>query len=158
MTKKLMDKILYISFALIVLFAWADSENIIGVKQINTPEIWDAWFGQMLPANFIVWIGVLAAIGLIWYLYSKDKSEALALFLTPATLIIFGVQDLIYYIISPDIFSESIGCWADALSPVRYISDALGESCPTATSFFISAVMGALIAYRLYNYLKEAKW
>jgi hypothetical protein len=166
---KIMDKILWISLGLLVLFAWFDSQNLIGIKQIDTAwqaaggwdaslNVWTIFWGQISPAVFNLWIGVLAAIGLIWYVISKDKSESLALFLTPATLIWFGVQDLIYFVFSPDVFTESIGCWADALQPVRIISDLLGETCPTTTSFMLSAILGGFLAYWIYKKLKEAKW
>lgn len=160
---KLMDKILYISFGLLLLFAWFDSENIIGIKEIdnliqNSDAVWAVYFRQIMPAIFILWIGILAAIGLIWYLYSKDKSESLALFLTPALLIYFGLQDILYYIISPDVMTECMGCWADVILPVKIISDLLGEACPTATALIISSGIGALIAYYAYKYLKKAKW
>ncbi len=167
---KLMDKILYISFGILILFAWFDSENLIGIKDIDREwgiaagswdpgnNVWMIFWETISPAAFGMWMGVLAAIGLIWYLYSKDKSEALALFLTPASLIFFGVQDLIYFIFSPDVMSESIGCWADVLTPVRIISDFLGETCPTQTSFLISAGIGVVIAYYTYKYLQRAKW
>lgn len=159
---KILDNILFITLGILVLFAWFDSQNIIAIKQIDAMwqdmALWDIFFGIMSPALFTMWIGVLAAIGLIWFIIYKDKSEALALFVTPAILIVFGFQDLIYYIISPDIMVDSIGCWADVLAPVRIISDMLGEACPTQTSFILSAALGVFIAFKAYNWLKKQKW
>lgn len=165
----LMNKILLVSFAVLVLFAWFDSENLIGMKMIDRDwqeaggwdpdkNVWSIFWNQISPAVFNMWIGVLAALGVIWYLFSKDKSEALAIFATPAILIIFGVQDLIYFVFSPDVFQASIGCWADALTPVKIISDMLGETCPTSTAFLISATIGVILAYNVYKKLKRAKW
>ena len=160
---KLIDKVLYVSFFILILFAWFDSENIIGIKEIdqawqNSESLWAIYFGQIMPAIFWLWIGVLVAIGLIWYLYSKDKSEAIALFLTPALLIYFGVQDVLYYIISPDVMTECMGCWADVILPVRIVSDFLGEACPTANALILSALIGISLAYYAYKYLKKARW
>ena len=138
MVNKKLDKILYVTLGLLVLFAWFDSEDIIAIKEIDSMwqncALWNIFAGTISPALFSMWIGVLAAIAIIWYIMKKDKSEALALFFTPAILIWFGVQDMVYYVISPDVFVESMGCWADALPPVRYISDFLGETCPSATA------------------------
>lgn len=154
-----MDKVLWVSLGLLVLFAWFDSKNLVAIKKIDSLwqncQLWKI-FGEMIsPAVFTMWVGVLAAIGVIWYLYTNDKSEAWALFLTPAILIIFGVQDLIYYVISPDNFGQSIGCWANALVPVRIVSDFMGETCPTTRAFLFSAVLGIGVAYYVYNYLKR---
>jgi len=166
---KLMNHILIVSFLLIILFAWFDSENIIGIKEIDKQwqeaggwdpdkNVWTIFWDQISPAVFNLWIGVLAAIGIIWFLISKDKSEAWGLFLTGATLIWFGTQDLIYYIISPDVLTESVGCWANILLPVRVVSDVLGETCPTATSFVLSGLLGIVVAYYIYKYFQKAKW
>lgn len=158
-----MNKVLLVSLLVMVLFAWWDSENIIGVKQIDSTfmggePLWNIFWNQMSPANFWMWLGVFAAIGTIWYLFSKDKSEALGIFATPAILVWFGTQDLIYYIFSPDMLSNSVGCWADIITPISLISDLLAESCPTATSFIISGVLGVIIANWVYHKLQEAKW
>lgn len=160
---KLMDKILYVSFLILLLFAWFDSEEIIGIKRMDNlladPQpVWGIYFEQIMPAIFWMWLGVLACIGIIWYLYSKDKSESLALFLTPSILIYFGVQDIIYYIISPDIMVYSMGCWADVILPVKIISDFLGETCPTANALILSSIIGIGVAYYTYKKLKKARW
>lgn len=166
--QKLMDKVLLIALGLNILFAWFDAQNIVAIKSIDaswqamggwspTNNVWNIFWDIISPALFNMWIGVLFAIGLIWYFVSKDKSEALAIFLAPALLIWFGAQDVIYYIISPDVLSECVGCWADVMLPVRIISDLLGETCPTATSFLLSAGLGVIVSYNVYNYLRN-KW
>lgn len=161
---KLMDKVLFVALGILILFAWFDSQHLIGIKMIDRDwqdpanNVWSVFAEQISPAAFNMWIGVLLALGLIWYLFSKDKSEALAIFLTPAILIIFGVQDVIYYIFSPDVMSQTMGCWADALSPVKIISDLLGETCPTMISFMLSVVIGIFLAIFTYKQLKKARW
>ena len=158
-----MDKIMYVSLGLLILFAWFDSQNVIGIKQIdagwkNSDALWSIFANIISPAAYWMWIWVLASMAITWYLYSKDKSEALAIFLIPTLLINFGTQDIIYYIISPDTLSGSVGCWADVLTPIRLISDVLKETCPTATSFIISAFVGVIISYYIYNWLKKQRW
>lgn len=158
-SKKLMDYMLIIAGMLVVLFAWWDSKQVIGLKQIDdtSPAVWDIFWKIISPANFILFMGILAALGIIWYLYSKDKSESLALFLVPATLIIFSVQDVVYYIWSSDTLAD-VGCWADVSLPIRTISNLMGEACPTGNSMIVTAILGLAIAYYAYKYLKEAKW
>lgn len=163
-----MNKILLVSLLLLVLFAYSDSQNLIGIKQIDsewqaaggwseTSNVWLIFWATISPAWFTMWMGVLAAIAIIWYLLKKDKSEAVALFVTPAILILTGVQDLIYFVFSPDKIQASMGCWADLVPGVRIMSDLLGETCPSSTAFFLSAIAGAIIAYKAYKYFQRKK-
>ncbi len=158
-----MDKVFGLSLLLLFIFAWFDVNNLIAIKMIdsqwqNSNALWTIFSDIISPAAYWMWIGVLAVIGMVWYVYSKDKSESWAIFLSPAILIMFGVQDLIYYALSPDTLVGTVGCWADVMFPIRVISDFLGETCPTANSFILSAIIGVGLSYWTYNKLKKAKW
>lgn len=164
----MMNKILIVSLLLIVLFAYSDSENLVGIKQIDsqwqaaggwseTANVWLIFWETINPAWFNMWIGVLLAIAAIWYLLSKDKSEAVAIFITPAILILTGVQDLIYFVFSPDVMQESMGCWADMVPGVRIVSNLLKETCPSSTAFVLSAIIGVFLAYKAYQYLQKMR-
>lgn len=159
-----MNRVLLIIIALIAIFAFVDSQNLIGIKQIDAgwqeaggwnPDnnVWTIFWGQIQPWITFLWYAVLGGISLIWYQFTKDKSESLALFLAPAALIFFGSQDLLYFVFSPDVFSGSM-CWADVLMPIRIISNLLGETCPTSTSFVFSGLLGVAVASFTYYRLK----
>jgi hypothetical protein len=165
------NRVLILILLLVAFFGYMDAVNLQGVFALDTayqaengwsPEnnVWSIYWEQLQPMFYRLWLGVLAVIALIWYTVTKDKSESLALFLAPAILITFGTQDLIYFLFSPQQMS-AISCWADALIPVSIISNWLGEECPTRFSFFISAGIGALIAwfalYRLKYYEPRRK-
>lgn len=157
-----MNRVLLVTLGLLLLFAWMDTRQIIAMKTLDGAVsdglVWEVFWGVQLPAVNALWFGVLAAIGLIWYLLYKDKSEALAIFATPALLIWFGVQDLIYFVFSPiDGLMTHMGCWADRMMPVRIISDILGETCPSALAMVISAIIGIALAYLVYRYLQKKK-
>lgn len=159
----LMNKVFMVSLGLIVLFAWMDAQQIRFVKTIDElwqrgDILWTRYWDIQLPAVVTMWYGVLLAIGIIWYLYSKDKSEALAMFLAPAILIFMGTQDLLYYVFSTDILSVSVDCWADRMLPIRIISDLFRETCPTAFSFILSGFLGIPLSYKVYKYLQVSKW
>jgi len=165
----LMDRVLVVTLALLVLFAWADSESLKGIHKIDSQwsedaggfdeerNVWIIFWDYISPAWFILWIGVLAAVGFVWYLFTKDKSEALAIFITPTILVLFGVQDLIYYALSPDVLSDAIGCWASVIPGLNLISTLLGEECPTPTSFYIANAVGIFLAYKAYTYFKSVR-
>lgn len=154
---KTMDNVFLIVIGLIIFFAYMDSNQIIPFLSINTPEIWVLYNQYTGPAIWSLWYVVILAIGVIWYLVYKDKSEAVALTIAGWTLMFFGTQDIFYFIFSGQAMTSSM-CWADGMIPIRTISDILGECCPTALSFIISAVIGLFLSYKLYHYFKEARW
>lgn len=159
---KLMDKVFWVSLLLIMLFAWMDVQQVRFVKTIDSfkggAPVWEKYWEIQQPAVVTMWYGVLLIIALIWYLYSKDYSEAVALFVSTGILIFFGTQDLIYYFISGESIPLTMGCWANALVPVRLLSDLFGECCPTATTFVLSGVLGVWLSYRSYKYFQGARW
>lgn len=155
---KIMDKVFLVILGMIVFFAWMDSRQILSFFAINTQQGWDLYAKYTGPAIWLTWYVVLAVIAVIWYLIHKDKSESLALFLTGATLIWFGSQDLFYFYFSEQELS-AVGCWASGMPTVHFISSSiLKETCPTATSFLLSGLLGILIAYYLYFWLKNERW
>ena len=165
-----MNKVLIVVIGLIILFAWMDTQQLITMKAIDKQwgiydvnyqrgsTLWDLFWNIQQPAIFLMWMGVLLAIAIIWYIIYKDKSEALALFLTPAVLIWFGSQDLIYYILSPiDNINLTMGCWANRIMPVNILSQIFGMQCPNNFVFLASGFMGFLIAGFIYTKLQAYK-
>ncbi len=166
---KIMNRVFLVALALLLLFAFMDVQQVKFVKQIDSDldamgiddaeiNLWDNFWNIQQVGTISLWYGVLFALGIIWYIYSKDLSESIALFLVPATMIFFGTQDLIYFIIGPDSLSACIGEWADKLLPVRLISDLFGEAIPTSKSFITSGLLGIVIAWFAYKKLQKAKW
>jgi hypothetical protein len=154
---KLFNRVFLVIIVLILFFGYMDAKNVQGMFALDAvhqaengwdehSNVWTVYWSQIQPVLVGLWIGVLAIIALIWYLITKDKSEATAIFLVPAIWIFFGVQDLFYFLFSPQTMS-AIGCWANALMPVSWISDLLGEVCPTMVSFFISAFIGIILSW-----------
>ena len=152
-----MDKVFLVVLGLITFFAYMDAKQIITFHTLNTQSAWDLYNTYTGPAIWSMWTMVLIAIGVIWYIIFKDKSEALGISGAGIILQFFGTQDLIYFYFSKQTLAE-VGCWADAMSPIKVISDLLNESCPTATSFIISGILGIIIAYYAYRWLKKAAW
>jgi hypothetical protein len=155
---------------MIAFFAFMDAQQLEGIKELDTEyqaqngwtednNIWRIYWDKIQPVYFWLWIGIAAIIATMYYLFTKDKSEAIAIFLVPAIAIYFGSQDLLYYLFSPEKISM-VGCWADVLPPVRIISDLFGETCPTQTSFlasgFLGLIIGAIILFKL-KYLEPRR-
>jgi hypothetical protein len=157
----LMNKVMIVIILLLCLFAWMDARQLAVMKSIDVAWgrgdlLWPLFYVQ-LSAVVLLWHGVLLAIAIIWYMITKDKSESLALFATPAILLWFGIEDLLYFAFSSDILSGVAGCWADRLIPVRIISNLLGETCPSALAMVLSALIGLFIAFIVYDKLQRVK-
>jgi hypothetical protein len=153
---KTMDNVFIILLLLILAFSYMDARQIIPFSLINTSEMWDMYNQYTGPAIVWLWYVVILAIGIIWHIIHKDKSEALALVSAGWALIFFGTQDVFYFIFSEQAMTPQM-CWVNML-PIRTVSRLLGESCPSPTSFIISAVLGVFVSYKLYHYFKVAKW
>lgn len=159
MTKrwKILDNIFLVSLGLIVFFAWMDVKQITTFFIIDTEQAWLLYNQYTGPAIWSMWYVVLAAIGVVWYIIYKDKSEAVSLVASTWALLWFGVQDVFYFIFSEQAMTTGM-CWADTMMPIRVISNLLGEVCPSRQSFLLSAALGVFVANKVYNYFKKAKW
>lgn len=162
----LFNKVFLMIVLLIAFFAYMDSVNLQGMFALDGAyqadhgwseenNVWSIYWTQIQPAIIGLWYGILFIIATIWYLVTKDKSEALALLLVPAIFIMFATQDLLYFVFSPQDMG-AIGCWAEEIVPVSLISDVMGETCPTQTSFFISGFFGLFLG--LFVLLKLKYW
>lgn len=149
-----MDNVFFVILGLILFFAWMDSKQIIPFSAINTPEMWDLYNQYTAPAIWSLWYIVILAIGIIWYIIYKDKSESVGLVTAGWTLIWFGTQDIFYFIFSSLKMADSM-CWADSMFSIRVISDLLGEICPSPISFTLSAILGVFVSYKLYGCFKR---
>jgi len=142
---------------LMFVFAYMDYKQVITIRGMQDENKWDIYWQEQQPATVFMWAMVFVGIAFIWYLFSKDQSEALALGITALTLLWFGVQDVMYFMFDKVSFVDNM-CWADVITPVRVISNFLGETCPSRMAFIISAVIGILLASYVYKNLQEAKW
>lgn len=160
-----LNKVFLLAIALMIFFAWMDSKQIVPFHTINTEQGWELYNNFTGPAIWITWYVVFAVIGIIWYIYSKDKSEAVALTVAMWIMLFFATQDVFYFVWGNMFFSEHANyvmtdnmCWADMMLPVRTVSDVLGEECPSAFAFKLSAFIGMVLAYFVFNKLKRARW
>ena len=152
-----MDNVFLVVLGMIAFFAWMDVKQITTFFILNTPEAWNLYDTHTAPAIWSLWFIAILAIGIVWYIIYKDKSESVALVASGWALMWFGFQDVLYFMFSGKSMTTGM-CWADNIFSIRVISDFLGESCPSGTAFTLSALLGVFISYKLYNKLKRAKW
>lgn len=154
---KTLDNVYIVVVALAVFFAWMDVKQITTFFVINTEEAWLLYNSYTGPAIWNMWSMVFLVIGLIWYLITKDKSEAIALVAGGWALEWFGSQDLFYFLFSSQAMTDNM-CWANGMAPIKFISQMLGECCPSAFAFMLSGIIGFIVSYKLFQHFKVQKW
>src|SRR3990167_9585344 len=137
-------KAVFVGIALIAIVAYMDFK----------PYPQSFWGYSML-------LGAVAAV--MYYLFRRDKSEALAIFAAFYIMLIFGLEDLIFYI-----YDKTL-CLADCVFPASMphlynhtiiggVAKLLNLTTVSPTSLIISVAIGGLITYFLVKWLKKQKW
>jgi len=145
---------IFISFALIILFAFLDS------IQINAPMIigkWDLYERYQMPVFFWLWTITFLVIAIIYYLFARDISESIAVFLVPWIWTLFGVQDLFYFIFSSQSMTSGM-CWMQQTF-MSLTSRMIGLVCPTKITFIVNALIGLGLGVLIFlGFKKIKKW
>jgi len=126
--------------------------DIIGIPIWNTESV--NLYGK------IFWTfaySIAIAISIVYYILAKDKSEAIAIFITFLILLKFGLQDLSFYI-----FKNILqGVQIDASMPHLYehwsiggVAKIMGLSTVTPISLVVSVSVGIGITYFVVKWLK----
>lgn len=98
------------------------------------------------PTSFWLYTLALAvSVSVTYYIFSQQKTEAIALFGVFVIMLIFGAEDLIFYLIKggfPDTMAH-----LDNHSVIGTVSGFFGFEQVTGKSLFLSVAVGAGISY-----------
>jgi len=114
-------------------------------------KYWEATPFALYSFWFLVYSSLLFLAGFYW-LFVRDLSEALFIFLGPFILLQFGLEDISYFLI----FFEPIPLelpWLKGLP--LFISNLLGLKVVTNLSLLISVLFSFIIVLTLYFILKD---
>lgn len=137
---------------LIMVFAWMDALQITAFYHIEQDDKWELYNQYTAPAIIKLWYVVLAAIAVVWYIFSKDISEALGLFAGSFIMMLFGLEDLLFFVFSSE---PMTACMTWFGFPHTEVASLLGQACVSPMVLFIDAVLGIVIAYLVFNWLKK---
>jgi len=150
-----MDRIFWLLIVLILFFAWMDVKQITTFHTLNSEQAWGLYNQYTGPAIWILWFGVMAIVGLLWYFISRDKSEALALAAGGWIMLMAGLEDVFFFIFYQQPMTQ---CMEWFKFPQNIVSKFLGETCVSPFSLILNAGLGVLLSYNVYKYLKVQKW
>lgn len=152
---KKLDKVYLVGILLIAFYAWMDAKQIITFHILESSEAWQLYTLHTGPAIVGLWVVMLLILGLVWYIISDDKSEAVALSASLWILLASGLEDLFFFIFHSSPMPQCMDWFG---FPQNFVSTLLGESCVSPTALVLNVALGVFISYNLYNYLKEGEW
>src|SRR6056297_1326215 len=150
--KKLFFKLFIFLVLLVALFGWMDSVQITGWHQVEDINAFDHYADGPQQVYIGLWVIAFLAIGVMYYWFSGDWSEALGASLAGLTMLAFGLLDVFFFILSPYSMTNSM-CWFNTDGAlVGKFSELLGHSCTTIADLWIFGLLGLVLAYLIFKY------
>ncbi len=156
--------VVFLSSLLLPLFAFLD---VIGWKMWKTACSGVDWCSIYASASRIYmmqfWIfayALIIVIAIMYYLWKKDISESIAIFLTPFILLQGGLEDIIFYLLRglPLLSAELNWLWVND-HPSKYVSQLMGLETVTGVSLIVTFIISLFILVgALYFLYKWEKW
>ena len=153
------QRIILVSVGLVLLITILDIKgvNMFGLIGGLGGDSYKAIETQYLQFFWSFAFAIIFILAISWYIYTKDKSETLAIFLAPTTLLLFGVEDVLFYKIQGIPFETTME-WMHNIPGVQLVSQIMGSATITGIVLMVSAVVGIIISYFMIKYLQKAKW
>ena len=147
---RLLKRSLVIGLLFIAIFGLSDA---IGIRPFQNTQDWsEVHYYQ--TSFWILGFSSLFMVSVIYYSVTKDKSEAVAVFLLPFILILSGLEDLLFYVFSMRQLDPQM-CWFTGTQSL--VSRFLGETCVTPGSLVANVAVGVVIAIIILIILEETK-
>jgi hypothetical protein len=151
-----MDKTLKNIFILVLvivsIFGYLDAMQIVPWQQ---SEQWEIYTQYVVPAILGMWTITLLAVAIVYYLIKKDKSEAVGIFVAAKIMMMGGVQDVMFFVLSSN---KMTSCMEWFKGPQSIISRLLGETCVSPLSLIINASISIFLAWWALKWFKKQKW
>jgi len=144
-------------YFLIAGFAYLDSKQIITFFELDSPIAWNLYNNYTLPAFITLWIMLIVVPGMVYYLFSKDKSETVGLIGAGLILLTTGFEDVMYFVFSEQSMTTCMEWFSQVGHPISYWSNLLGETCVSPTALISFSIVGILLANYIYKKLKRIR-
>lgn len=153
------QRIILISVGLVLLITVLDIKgvNMFGLIGGLGGDSYKAIETQYLQFFWSFAYAIIIILAISWYIYTKDKSETLAIFLVPTILLLFGIEDVLFYELKGIPFETTME-WLHNVPGVQLVSQIMGSATITGTVLMVSAVVGIIISYYTIIWLERQKW
>lgn len=145
-------------FILMIFFAFIDYFQIRTFFQIDSVLGWELYHQNQQPVLMILWIALIVLPIFVYWLFTRDWSETLGLLSAGLIMLFAGVEDVFFFFFSPEKMTNNM-CWFNEVrAPVGIFSELLGHECVHALDLMTFAVLGTVIAYFVYSWLKKIEF
>ena len=152
------NKIYFMIFGIIAVIAWIDSKQIIAFHTLDSPEAWSLYNQIVLPAFIGLWLLIMVSIAIVYFMLTKDKSEAWGLFFVGAILLLAGVEDVMFFAFSEEKMPECMQWLDDLGAPVSiWSSKVIKEDCTSPGSLVSFAILGSVASYLVLQRQRKIK-
>jgi len=154
-------KAILLSVALVIFFAYADK---LGYQMWSTIGGFAGEAYTTAESAYMLFFWrwayfLIAILGICyWYFVKKDKSEVVAVVLTPLVLLYSGLEDLMYYFFTGIPFFGTTLPWLDNNFFMGPVASFLNFEHVNSTSLLISISLGIVVLYYSLGRLKRARW
>jgi len=146
---------LFIGIGIVGLIAYLDIQGLIFFTEMGR----DYTSGDFPHSYWIAFRNtayiLMGLVSLCYYFFvRKDKSETLAVFLTPFILFWFGLADVLYFVFQKLPIPATLP-WLNNHIIIGWISNTLGFCSVTNVSLIISVFIGFVLVFIITKVLKE---
>lgn len=143
-------------FVVMAILAWFDAYQIQAFFNLNNPEAWTQYQTYVLTTYIWLWHIIFAVGAYVYYKLTNKKYEALGLFLSSAVLLWTGLEDVLYFVFSPQTMSACMQHFADYNAPVYYFSvHVMHEACVSPNGLVLFSIIGIFISKMVLDYFKR---
>lgn len=142
---------------IVVLIAYIDIQGMIYWSSFSSVEAYtqglqgcDFW---LFFKSIVMVIFIILPIS-YFFLYRRDKSEAISLFLSEWIIWMFGLSDLMYFVLQNKSLPNILP-WLSSHPVIGNVSRLLGHEIVTSVSLLLSVSIGFVLAYFTAKTLKE---
>lgn len=140
---------------LLAIFALWDGIQINTIYELTDINKWEV-YNQFAPMAFIIAVLLtFAVVGGIVYFLTKDKGLGIGAFASGAILFMFGIEDLWFFILGKQEMTACMAWFDTSGHLVGKVTQLLGQDCTSPTTLIISCLIGVIVAYKAFEYIRK---
>ena len=141
--------------ALLAIFALWDGIQINTIYELTDINKWEV-YNEFAPMAFIVAVLLtFAVVGGIVYFLTKDKGLGAGAFAAGSVMFMFGLEDCLFFLLGKQEMTACMAWFDTSGHLVGKVTQLLGQDCTSPTTLIISSLIGIVIAYKAFEYIRK---
>ena len=154
------NRAVLLGVAIVIFLAFMDSMGWLMFKPIGgySGDTYSQLHNGYMMFFWLFAYALIALVGISYYfLHRQDKSETLAVVLTPLILVWSGFEDLLFYLFRGIPFTGELP-WLDSHFFMGFWAKVIGVPHVNVDSLIFSMISGVVILFIILKVLKRARW